>query len=192
MADGRMLKQMKQCQRRIDKMNKKDKPQKCSEYKSAANPFIFEKKPDYWLTEEGQLYLESWASDGLNNGEIAQKMNIGESTMYRWINEDTTGRIKSAIMRGREIANMNVENMLYKCAMGYEYEEEALTKDGDIVSITRYAQPSIEAQKFILTNRRKEKWKSKQEVALEAQVQQDVQINKIDTLAEDLFGDGKE
>lgn len=189
MADGRMLKQMKQCQRRTDKLNK-DKPQKCSEYKSAANPFIFEKKPDYWLTDEGQLYLESWASDGLNNGEIAQKMNIGESTMYRWINEDTTGRIKSAIMRGREIANMNVENMLYKCAMGYEYEEEALTKDGDIVSITRYAQPSIEAQKFILTNRRKDKWKSKQEVALEAQVEQDIQINKIDTLAEDLFGDG--
>ena len=189
MADGRMLKQMKQCQRRTDKLNK-DKPQKCNEYKSAANPFIFEKKVDFWLTDDGQIYLESWASDGLSNIEIAQKMNIGETTLYRWINEDATGSIKRAIMRGRETANMNVENMLYKCAMGYEYEEEALTKDGDIVSITRYAPPSIEAQKFILTNRRKDKWKSKQEVSLEAQVEQDIQINKIDTLAEDLFGDG--
>ena len=186
MADGRMLKQMKQCQKRTQA---KEKPQRCSEYKSIANPFIFEKKIDYWLTDEGLLYLESWASDGLNNVEIAQKMNIVESTLYKWINEDESKSIKSAIMRGRAIANMHVENTLYKCAMGYEYEEEALTKDGDIVSITRYALPSIEAQKFILTNRRKDKWKSKQEVAVEAQIDQDIQVNKIDNLAEFLFGD---
>lgn len=189
MADGRMLKQMKQAKKRSDKLNSKEKPLKCSTPRSEANPFVWEKKKEVWLTDEGQLYLESWASDGLSNKDLAERMNIGETTLYRWINEDTTGSIKSAIMRGREKANMQVENMLYKCAMGYEYEEEALTKDGDIVSITRYQPPSIEAQKFILTNRRKDKWKSKQEVEVAAQVQQEVSVNKVDSLADSLFGD---
>jgi hypothetical protein len=86
---------------------------------------------------------------------------------------------------------MEVENMLYKCARGYSYQEEQVTKDGDIVVVTRYQPPSAEAQKFILTNRRKDKWKSKNEVALEAQVQAQtqVQVSRMDELADSLFGD---
>lgn len=153
---------------------------------SAANPFIWEKKRDIWLTEEGQLYLQSWANDGLNNDEIAKKMGVDISTLYRWMNAEGGATIKNAIMRGRDTMTMNVENMLYKCAQGYYYEEETVTKDGDIVKVQRYAQPSAEAQKFILTNRRRDKWKSKQEVALEAQVQAEAKVeNKIVT-AEDV------
>ena len=144
------------------------------------------------------LYIQSWANDGLTNGEIAKKMGIGEATLYRWCNTDD--RIKNAIIRGRDTMTMNVENMLYKCAMGYTYEEEALTKDGDIVTIQRYAPPSAEAQKFILTNRRKDKWKSKQEVMLEAQAQIQAQAqaqvdNKIITaedVAKSIIGDEEE
>lgn len=135
---------------------------------SASNPFIFEKKIDIWLTDEGQLYLESWANDGLSNIEIAKKMGVCEDTFYRWCNAEPS--IKRAVMRGRELSTMAVENMLYKCAMGFTYKEQQLTKDGDIVEVERYFEPSQEAQKFILTNRRRDKWKSKQEVALEAQI----------------------
>jgi hypothetical protein len=87
-----------------------------------------------------------------------------------------------------------VENMLYKCAMGFKYEEDAVTKDGEVVKVERFQPPSAEAQKFILTNRRKDKWKSKNEVALEAQIaaQASVEISKSDSLAEDLFGDDED
>ena len=156
---------------------------------SAANPFVWKKDINVWLTDEGLLYLQSWANDGLSNGEIALKMGINESTLYRWCNTDA--RIKAAITRGRDTMTMEVENMLYKCARGYTYEEEQVTKDGDIVVVTRYQPPSAEAQKFILTNRRKDKWKSKNEVALEAQVQAQtqVQVSRMDELADSLFGD---
>lgn len=151
---------------------------------SAANPFVFEKKKEIWVTEEGQLYLQSWANDGLNNQEIAKKMGVCEDTFYRWCNEEP--RIKGAVIRGRDTSTMAVENMLYKCAMGFTYTEQQVTKDGDIVEVERYYEPSQEAQKFILTNRRKDKWKSKQEVALEAQTT--IKVSESDKLADSLFG----
>ena len=89
---------------------------------SSANPFVWKKEISVWLTEEGQLYLQSWANDGLSNIEIAKKMGVCEDTFYRWCNQEPT--IKRAITRGRDTMTMEVENMLYKCAMGYEYEEE--------------------------------------------------------------------
>ena len=109
---------------------------------SAANPFVFEKKKETWLTEEGQLYLESWANDGLNNQEIAKKMGVCEDTFYRWCNEEP--RIKGAVIRGRDTSTMAVENMLYKCAMGFKYTEQQVTKDGDIVE-----EAQVEAQTTI-------------------------------------------
>ena len=151
---------------------------------SAANPFVFEKKKEIWVTEEGQLYLQSWANDGLNNQEIAKKMGVCEDTFYRWCNEEP--RIKGAVIRGRDTSTMAVENMLYKCAMGFTYTEQQVTKDGDIVEVERYYEPSQEAQKFILTNRRKDKWKSKQEIALEAQTT--IKVSESDKLADSLFG----
>ena len=155
---------------------------------SEANPFLPKKEISAWLTDDGLLYIQSWANDGLNNQEIAQKMGIGETTLYRWCNTDE--RIRSAIIRGRDTMTMNVENMLYKCAMGFKYTEQQVTKDGDIVEVERYYEPSQEAQKFILTNRRKDKWKSKQEVALEAQVeaQTTIKVSEADKLADSLFG----
>lgn len=161
---------------------------------SVANPFVFEKKLDFWLTPDGQLYLESWANDGLTDEEIAKKMGIGKTTLYAWINRELEEKgqsgIRTAIIRGRDTSTMAVENMLYKCAMGFSYKEQQVTKDGDIVEVERYYEPSQEAQKFILTNRRKDKWKSKQEVALEAQVQAEAQVklSQADQLADSLFG----
>ena len=155
---------------------------------SEANPFLPKKDISAWLTDDGLLYIQSWANDGLNNQEIAQKMGIGETTLYRWCNTDE--RIRSAIIRGRDTMTMVVENMLYKCAVGFTYTEQQVTKDGDIVEVERYYEPSQEAQKFILTNRRKDKWKSKQEVALEAQVeaQTTIKVSEADKLADSLFG----
>ena len=157
-----------------------------AERASSANPFLPKKDIKYWLTDEGLLYIQSWANDGLTNQELAMKMNIGETTLYRWCNTDE--RIRAAIIRGRDTMTMDVENMLYKCAMGFKYTEQQVTKDGDIVEVERFYQPSAEAQKFILTNRRKDKWKSKQEVALEAQATVQATVSQADSLAEELFG----
>lgn len=155
--------------------------------RSTANPWAREKKPEAWCDESGLLFIQSWANDGLTDEEIAMKMGIVRSTLWVWCNKCQA--IKTAIIQGRDMMTLEVENMLYKCAMGFKYEEDAVTKDGEVVKVERFQPPSAEAQKFILTNRRKDKWKSKNEVALEAQVAAQVEVSKSDSLADDLFGD---
>lgn len=201
MSNGNLLKDVSKVNRIIKKSNNKVKSRNSSnntrlknatsddtinQKASSANPFVWKKDISIWLTEEGQLYLQSWANDGLSNIEIAKKMGVCEDTFYRWCNQEP--RIKSAVMRGRDTMTMDVENMLYKCAMGFKYTEQQVTKDGDIVEVERFYEPSAEAQKFILTNRRKDKWKSKQEVALEAQATVQATVSQADSLAEELFG----
>ncbi len=155
---------------------------------SEANPFLPKKDINSWSTDEGLLYIQSWANDGLTDAEICKKMGIAVTTLWRWCNQEE--KIRNAIIRGRDTMTMQVENMVYKCAMGFTYKEQQLTRDGDIVEVERYYEPSQEAQKFILTNRRKDKWKSKQEVALEAQVeaQTTIKVSEADKLADSLFG----
>lgn len=155
---------------------------------SEANPFLPKKDINSWSTDEGLLYIQSWANDGLTDAEICKKMGIAVTTLWRWCNQEE--KIRNAIIRGRDTMTMEVENMMYKCAMGFSYKEQQVTKDGDIVEVERYYEPSQEAQKFILTNRRKDKWKSKQEVALEAQVeaQTTIKVSEADKLADSLFG----
>lgn len=155
---------------------------------SEANPFLPKKDINSWSTDEGLLYIQSWANDGLTDAEICKKMGIAVTTLWRWCNQEE--KIRNAIIRGRDTMTMAVENMMYKCAMGFSYKEQQLTRDGDIVEVERYYEPSQEAQKFILTNRRKDKWKSKQEVALEAQVeaQTTIKVSEADKLADSLFG----
>lgn len=155
---------------------------------SEANPFLPKKDINSWSTDEGLLYIQSWANDGLTDAEICKKMGIAVTTLWRWCNQEE--KIRNAIIRGRDTMTMAVENMMYKCAMGFTYKEQQLTREGDIVEVERYYEPSQEAQKFILTNRRKDKWKSKQEVALEAQVeaQTTIKVSEADKLADSLFG----
>ena len=156
---------------------------------SEANPFLPKKDINSWSTDEGLLYIQSWANDGLTDAEICKKMGIAVTTLWRWCNQEE--KIRNAIIRGRDTMTMEVENMMYKCAMGFTYKEQQLTREGDIVEVERYYEPSQEAQKFILTNRRKDKWKSKQEVALEAQVeaQTTIKVSEADKLADSLFGE---
>lgn len=201
MSNGNLLKDVSKVNRIIKKSNKLKNSSNSSnntrlknatsddtlnQKASSANPFVWKKEIGVWLTEEGQLYLQSWANDGLSNIEIAKKMGVCEDTFYRWCNQEP--RIKSAVMRGRDTMTMDVENMMYKCAMGFKYTEQQVTKDGEIVEVERFYEPSAEAQKFILTNRRKDKWKSKQEVALEAQATVQATVSQADSLAEELFG----
>lgn len=191
MSNGNLQRDLKRGKKAVEKNSRcknSASDEAISSRASAANPFVWEKKAEVWLTDEGQLYLESWANDGLTDEELCKKMGISVTTLWRWCNEHE--KIKKAIMRGRDTSTMAVENMLYKCAMGFTYKEQQVTKDGDIVEVERYYEPSQEAQKFILTNRRKDKWKSKQEVALEAQVQAEAQVklSQADQLADSLFG----
>lgn len=82
-----------------------------------ANPRI-----DEWLTPEGLTLLEGWARDGLTNEQIASNMGISEKTFYNWKNDNL--QFLQSLKKGKAVADYEVENALFKRALGYSYEEK--------------------------------------------------------------------
>jgi len=99
-------------------------------------------KYERWKTKEGRILLEGWARDGLTDEQIAKNMGINVSTLYRW--KDAHCEICEALKRGKDVADFEVENALFR---------EAL-------------RGNTTAQIFWLKNRRPDRWRDKQEVGI--------------------------
>lgn len=127
-------------------------------------------KYDVWLTEEGRTKLTGWKRDGLSDEQIANNMGCHVSTLYKWRNEHK--EIDDALKKGKEVSDYEVENALFKSAIGYFIEEEDTTdvqaKDGSITKTIRkhkrWIAPSTGAQAFWLKNKLPEKWRDRPEV----------------------------
>ena len=123
-------------------------------------------KYEYWLTPDGLLLLEAWARDGLTDEQIALKMGINVATLYRY--KQSYCEICDALKKGKEIVDIQVENALFKRAMGYEYEETKIIiseNDGKRVeTVKKQMPPDTTAQIFWLKNRKPEKWRDRVEV----------------------------
>ena len=123
-------------------------------------------KYEYWLTPDGLLLLEAWARDGLTDEQIALKMGINVATLYRY--KQSYCEICDALKKGKEIVDIQVENALFKRAVGYEYEETKIIiseKDGRRVeTVKKQMPPDTTAQIFWLKNRKPEKWRDRVEV----------------------------
>lgn len=126
-------------------------------------------KFEYWLTVEGLTLLEGWARDGLTDGQIAHNAGIARSTLYQW--KARFPVISDALKKGKEVADYEVENALYKRAVGYRYTEvtRELRRDPDtgdlelVVTkrVDKEAPPDVTAQIYWLKNRRPDKWRDR-------------------------------
>lgn len=116
--------------------------------------------PD-WTTPERLTLLTGWAQDGLTNQDIADNIGINVATLYSWKRKHA--EIDHALKKGREVADYIVQNALFQNAIGFSYEEEAITNKGDVVSVTKYSKPNVTAQIFWLKNRQADKWREKRE-----------------------------
>lgn len=74
-----------------------------------------------WITEEGLVKIEGWARDGLTDEQIAINIGIRRPTLYDWKKKHPD--ISDALKRGKEVVDRQVENALFKSAVGYEYTE---------------------------------------------------------------------
>lgn len=125
-----------------------------------------------WITKEGLLKIEGWARDGLVDKQIAQNIGVSERTLTRWKEEHPS--IMSALKRGKEVVDRQVENALLKRALGYQYDE--VTKEQSwnereeryeltvTKIVTKEVQPDTTAQIFWLKNRKPTEWRDKQDV----------------------------
>lgn len=110
--------------------------------------------------------VKGWARDGLSNEQIAHNMGISTTTLYEWQNKYP--EFADALSKSKEVVDREVENALYKKAVGYTVKipQQKVLKDGTIVDYmqTIYIQPDVTAQKFWLVNRMPEKYRDKQQL----------------------------
>ena len=135
-------------------------------------------KFEYWLTDEGLKLIEGWARAGLNNEQLSHNMGISPRTLDEWKNRFPP--IMRTIKNSKEIADLEVENALYKSAQGYDTYEETWerqfntkTKEFEMVLTKRtkkHILPSNTAQIFWLKNRRPDIWRDKVEAKMDTNV----------------------
>lgn len=131
-----------------------------------------------WLEPENLTLLEGWARSGLSNDQIANNMGITRSTFYEWQNKHTD--ISDAIKKGKEVTDFEVENAMYKAAMGYEFEEvKTYIEETDagrkkrIERTVKHVAPNVTAQIFWLKNRKPNTWRDRTEQQINANVSTD-------------------
>ena len=117
-----------------------------------------------WLQEDNLIRIEDWARMGLTDEQIAKNMGVNKTTLYDWIKKFPD--ISNSIKKGKAPIDFEVENALFKRAIGYEYEEVETTIeeiDGKqrkrIKKIKKVALPETSAMIFWLKNRKPEQWR---------------------------------
>ena len=114
--------------------------------------------------------IEGLYRDGLTLEQIADYLGMSLRSLCNYKNQYP--ELNEALRRGNEDAVYAVENSLLRSACGYMYEEQELTKTGQIVTVQKYAKPNVNAQIFFLKNRARGKWKDKVEHEVDANVAQ--------------------
>lgn len=110
-----------------------------------------------WEVEEKILLLQGWARNGLTNEQIASNMDIVVSTLWEWRKKST--KISNALKIGKDEADIQVENALYKAAL-----------EGNTTAMI-----------FWLKNRRSKEWRDKiqQEITTESAVKLVIDNNEL-------------
>ena len=146
-------------------------------------------KYEQWLSEEGLLQIEAWARNGLTDEQIAANIGIRRETLYAW--KKDFPNISSALKRGKDVVDIQVENALLKRALGYtyvettqervvDYDPETGEKIGTHMevtkTVTKEVQPDTTAQIFWLKNRKPDAWRDKRDVGVDNQPSPSVTI----------------
>ena len=110
-----------------------------------------------WEAEEKILLLQGWARNGLTNEQIASNMDIVVSTLWEW--RKKSPKISNALKIGKDEADIQVENALYKAAL-----------EGNTTAMI-----------FWLKNRRPKEWRDKiqQEITTESAVKLVIDNNEL-------------
>lgn len=112
------------------------------------------------------------AGKGATVKEICKALDICQETLRRYLKLGEAGDERytdlcTCIAQGRELADENVEDALYKRACGFEYmeerHEEKLDRMGNVVELitktNRVVPPDPTSAMFWLTNRKPRDWR---------------------------------
>ena len=122
---------------------------------------------DPWLTDDGLLKIQGWATDGLIEKQIASNMGVSIRTLINW--KQRFPELAKALSRGKDVADREVENALHKRALGYWVTETKTTILPDGVKTEEFHKhivPDTTAQIFWLKNRKPDQWREKNDLTL--------------------------
>lgn len=125
-----------------------------------------------WLTDEGLIKIEGWARDGLIDKQIAENIGVAYSTFREWVKKFPA--LSASLKKGKEVVDRQVENALFKSAVGYEYTEvtEELTENGMEITkkVTKQVAPNPTAAIFWLKNRKPDEWRDRKETQISGEM----------------------
>jgi len=119
------------------------------------------------IIEENLEKIEEWTAQGLTLKQIAQNLNISESTLYKYKAE--SAKFTESVKKGREKSVQVLENSMYEAAIGYKYRTTVPVKTKHVeygengkklreweevveVEVTEYVPPNTTAAIFLLKN----------------------------------------
>jgi len=119
-----------------------------------------EEKIAFLCREDGQVILEEASKEKVNFAQLASTLGFSQKELHQLAREHD--EIYDAIDRGQAKQFDNVETALYKMATGYYIDEKKLFTMKDdrererttIEEHKRYITPSVQAQQYILNNKR--------------------------------------
>lgn len=124
------------------------------------------RKIDILLDKDTQLQVEGWLRDGATINEICKTLGMSTKVWYHAMN--ISPEFAEMTKRTREVVDREVENALYKKALGYTYEEIVEEYEAGFLTkkkvTTKKMAPDTYAQIFWLKNRMNGKWRDKREI----------------------------
>ena len=144
-----------------------------------------------WLTEDALTKVTAWARDGLTQEQIAHNIGIAPPTLCAWKSKHS--EFNEALKKGKEVVDIEVENALYKRAIGYEDEEVTIERvevgtdvagrpvfDEAVTKRVRKQQPpDVTAQIFWLKNRKPAQWRDKQDLQVDSTNKTTIDVSKL-------------
>lgn len=127
------------------------------------NKTKYEQWEEEGVLEEKLALIKGWRMNGLTQQKIGENIGINEDTIC--VYKRRYPRFKEALDKGKEQADLEVEDALFKRAIGYTVtlNKQKVTKDGDVVDIKEdvHIPGDVGAQIFWLKNRRYTEWRDK-------------------------------
>lgn len=120
----------------------------------------------FWLSESGLTLIAGWRRNGVALHEIATK-NIGVSKTAFWGWYKESEDLRKACSVAKEVADLTVEDALFRRAVGYDYWEETWSLiEGELRLVSKYKRhvpPDTKAIMQWLFNRLPARWRAIQE-----------------------------
>ncbi len=137
-----------------------------------------EQSTKYQSVKENLIKVRGWARDGLSQEQIAKNLGINKKTLQKW--RQKYPEFKAALVKGKDVADREVENALFKSATGFEYEEitwektwNKELKEFEMIEskrVRKFVPPVPVSGFFWLKNRKPDTWRDVKDVNVTGQL----------------------